>query len=271
MDHQFAPRHGPHRAVSRGGFAASPGAVAHTFSICAVDPETGEAGVAVASRALAVGAMVPYATPHGGAIAIQGCVVPEYGTLGVRWLARGAGASTVMQRLIQRDLPATAADDEQANALFHQEGMCQEGDDFLSDPANQRIVWFGERVRQVGIVDRHGVAAVHQGARLQPCAAARVGEGFACLGNALTGPEVVDAMALAYEQARKADGAMDASLMAALRAGVDAGGDRRGTRAAALLVVRDRGHWTGSDRYRDLRVDDDPQPVAKLAAIFAQF
>jgi uncharacterized Ntn-hydrolase superfamily protein len=246
------------------------GVVAHTFSICAVDPRTGEAGVAVASRALAVGALVPYAAAGAGAIAIQGCVVPEYGKLGLPWLARGASAQDTLDRLLRRDLPTTRDDDAAANLLFTQEGMSVQGEDFYRDPAGRKV-WRGERIRQVGVVDRHGRAAVHSGARLQAVAAARVGEGYACQGNALTGAAVVDEMARAYERAMAAGEPMDRALAAALAAGAAAGGDKRGNRAAALLVMRERGHWSGDDRHRDLRVDDDERPVERLLGILAQF
>lgn len=249
--------------------AAADWRVAHTFSICAVDAKTGEAGVAVSSALPGVGALVPYAQPGAGAIAIQGCVVPMYGRVGLDWLARGASAADTLRQLLDLDLPTTLEDDEATNTLYRREGMTVPGQDFVRDEANRRIIWFGQRMRQVGVVDRAGRAVTHSGAHLQPVAAARAGEGYCCQGNALTGADVVEAMAQAYEKTRNTE-EMAKALAAALLAGVaSGGGDKRGNRAAGLLVVRDRGHWTGSDRYRDLRVDDHDRPVHELSRILA--
>jgi uncharacterized Ntn-hydrolase superfamily protein len=95
------------------------------------------------------------------------------------------------------------------------------------------------------------------------------GEGFACQGNILVGPEVVDEMARAF---RAAEGELVDRLLVALAAGDAAGGDRRGRQSAALLVVRDGGGYDGrNDRYIDLRVDDHTDPVGELARVFAVY
>jgi uncharacterized Ntn-hydrolase superfamily protein len=92
-----------------------------------------------------------------------------------------------------------------------------------------------------------------------------VGEAFACQGNLLAGASVVDAMAQTY---RTSKGELADRLLAALQAGDGAGGDKRGKQSAALLVVRAGGGYGGdNDRYLDLRVDDDEEPIKKLAAL----
>src|SRR5207247_6784303 len=94
----------------------------------------------------------------------------------------------------------------------------------------------------------------------------RVGQGFACQGNILVGPETVAAMAAAYERATEAP--LWERLVAALRAGQAAGGDRRGQQSAALLVVRAGGGYGGrNDRFIDLRVDEHPRPIEELARL----
>ena len=91
-----------------------------------------------------------------------------------------------------------------------------------------------------------------------------MGEGFACQGNILI-PGTVEAMAAAFETARQGPGELADWLVTALAAGQEAGGDSRGRQAAGVLVVRDKGGYGGNnDRYLDLRVDDHPEPIAKL-------
>jgi uncharacterized Ntn-hydrolase superfamily protein len=91
------------------------------------------------------------------------------------------------------------------------------------------------------------------------------GEGYACQGNILAGPEVVNAMVSAFTSAK---GELADRLYAALLAGDTAGGDRRGKQSAGLKVARPNGGYGGdTDRYLDLRVDDDPEPVKRLGQL----
>jgi uncharacterized Ntn-hydrolase superfamily protein len=84
----------------------------------------------------------------------------------------------------------------------------------------------------------------------------------ACQGNILVGPDTVQVMAQTFERSQ---GELADRLVMALAAGQKAGGDRRGQQSAAVLVVRAQGSYGGyNDRYIDLRVDDDPQPIRKL-------
>jgi uncharacterized Ntn-hydrolase superfamily protein len=94
-----------------------------------------------------------------------------------------------------------------------------------------------------------------------------VGDGYACQGNILI-PGTVEAMASAFEGARGGPGELADWLVEALDAGQEAGGDSRGRQAAGVLVVRARGGYGGrTDRYLDLRVDDDPEPIRRLAGL----
>jgi uncharacterized Ntn-hydrolase superfamily protein len=123
----------------------------------------------------------------------------------------------------------------------------------------------GQRgLRQVGMVDRQGQAAAFTGADCYEWAGHIVGDGFACQGNILV-PGTVEAMAAEFEKARRGPGELADWLVAALAAGQAAGGDRRGRQAAGVLVVRENGGYGGkTDRYLDLRVDDDAEPIQKL-------
>jgi uncharacterized Ntn-hydrolase superfamily protein len=237
---------------------------ADTFSICAVDPEKGEAGVAVASRCLSVGALVCYAEPGVGAVATQATVNPDYGPQGLALLRKGVPAQQVVERLVAGDVTVTA-DEPALVERYKGENLNEENVDFFRPAGGGRIIWMTSRMRQLGVVDRSGKAATHNGARIMPWAGSVTGPGFCCQGNLLAGEAVVKSMAKAFEDARRGGQPLVAALMATLVAGDSAGGDKRGKQAAAMLVVRDRGHWSGSDRWCDVRVDDHPEPVAELA------
>jgi uncharacterized Ntn-hydrolase superfamily protein len=127
----------------------------------------------------------------------------------------------------------------------------------------------GRDLRQVGIVDAQGKAAAYTGKGCFEWAGHIIGPGYACQGNILAGPKVVEAMAEAFE---KSEGELAHRLVAALEAGQAAGGDRRGQQSAALLVVREKGGYGGfNDRYVDLRVDDHPEPIKELKRLLSLY
>jgi uncharacterized Ntn-hydrolase superfamily protein len=197
-----------------------------TFSIVAYDPARQEWGVAVQSKFLAVGAVVSWAQAGAGAVATQSYANLTYGPSGLEMMAKGVPAEEAIKAL-------TEADE-------------------------------GRALRQVGLVDRAGRAAAYTGADCHDWAGHIVGEGFACQGNILV-PGTVEAMAARFEAARRGPGELADWLVEALAAGQAAGGDRRGRQAAGVLIVRDKGGYGGNnDRYLDLRVDDDPEPIARL-------
>jgi uncharacterized Ntn-hydrolase superfamily protein len=198
-----------------------------TYSIAAYDADERAWGVAVASKFLAVGAVVSWAQANAGAVATQAFARVSFGPEGLTLMAQGLSAQETLERLLKHDPNAAA--------------------------------------RQVGLVDQRGGAAAHTGADCHVWAGHRVGEGFTCQGNILTGPETLDAMAETYVSAK---GELADRLVAALLAGDSSGGDRRGKQSAAVLVARPNGGYGGdTDRYLDLRVDDDPEPVRKLQSL----
>ncbi len=132
-----------------------------TFSIVAYDPDLAAWGVAVQSKFISVGSVVPFAEAGVGAIATQALANVAYGPQGLAALRGGAGAEETVRRL-------TAADPEREH-------------------------------RQLGIVDGRGRAASFTGSKCLEWAGHEVGNGFACQGNILFGPAVVRAMARAYE------------------------------------------------------------------------
>ena len=159
------------------------------------------------------------------------------------------------------------ADDPKIFEYYAQEKMTEEGVDFIRDKGNRRIIWFTHRIRQVGVVDAQGRAATYDGACNNPIFASLAGDGFSCQGGRLVSKDVVTEMASAFQKARCESKTMLKSLLAALQAGEAMGGDKKGNKAAALLVVREKGHWSGMDRFCDVRVDEDDHAVARLAKL----
>ena len=200
-----------------------------TFSIVARDPQTGELGIAVQSKFLAVGAVVPWARAGVGAIATQSWANTSYGPRGLELLASGLSGDETLARLLESD-----------------EGRAQ---------------------RQVGMVGASGQPVTYTGESCFPWAGGQTGEHYACQGNILVSEETVRAMGRAFEET---SGLLCDRLVAALAAGQAAGGDSRGQQSAALLVVREKGGYSGfNDRFIDLRVDDHPRPIEELARLLA--
>jgi uncharacterized Ntn-hydrolase superfamily protein len=195
-----------------------------TFSIVARDPVTGDLGVAVASKFLAVGSVVPWASAGVGAIATQALANVAYGPAGLEALAAGSDAESVLAGII-------AADDGRAD-------------------------------RQVGIVDANGGAASHTGAGCLSWAGGRVSDGVAIQGNILTGPVVIDEMSSTFGSASgPLPDRLLTALLAGDRAGGDARGRQS---AALLVVRAGGGYGGATDRWIDLRVDDHEDPVVEL-------
>jgi len=199
-----------------------------TFSIVAADPETGEAGVAVASRFFTVGTVVPFAKAGVGAVATQSFANTSYGPRGLELLERGLSAEEVVKVL-------TRPDD-------------------------------GREQRQLGVVAAGGDSATYSGAKCNPWAGGRHGPGYAVQGNILTGEDVVVAMEKAFLETKGKT--LAERLYAAIVAGDAKGGDSRGRQSAALLVVRAKGGYGGfTDRAVDLRVDDHADPIVELGRL----
>jgi uncharacterized Ntn-hydrolase superfamily protein len=116
------------------------------------------------------------------------------------------------------------------------------------------------------VISANGDAASFTGADCHEWAGGKTGENYAVQGNILAGPEVIEAMTEAFENAK---GVLAERLLAALAAGQEAGGDQRGRQSASLLIVRSNWGYGGvSDRFRDVRVDDHPTPIAELERVY---
>jgi uncharacterized Ntn-hydrolase superfamily protein len=199
-----------------------------TYSIVAVDEATGARGVAVASKALCVGAHVPWGRAGFGALATQAWHDLRYGWEGLALLEKGHSAASVVHQL-------TSGDEEAPH-------------------------------RQLGIVDRNGRCASYTGSKCLVWAGGMCGAGYAVQGNLLAGPQVVEAMAATFEAGRGMP--FVHRLVQSLLAGDEAGGDRRGRQSAAVKVWRaEPSDSTDVDVLADLRVDDGPRPVQRLATL----
>jgi uncharacterized Ntn-hydrolase superfamily protein len=204
-------------------------ALVATYSLVACDLDAAQWGVAVQSKFLAVGSVVPWAEPQVGAVATQSYANPRYGPDGLALLRQGLSAGDVVQQL-------TAADDDREQ-------------------------------RQVGIVDAAGRGATFTGSECHDWAGGRAGAGYAAQGNILVSAATVDALAETFESS--AGTPLAERLLRCLAAAQLAGGDRRGQQSASLFVVeRDGGYGNLSDTLVDLRVDDHERPVEELERIY---
>jgi uncharacterized Ntn-hydrolase superfamily protein len=200
-----------------------------TYSIVARDPETGDLGVAVQSKFLAVGAVVPWARAGVGAIATQSFANVAYGPDGLALLVEGHPADDVLERLV-------AADDQREH-------------------------------RQAGIVDARGRAATHTGNECFAWAGGRIGENFAAQGNILADATVVDGLADTFlAGGQPFPELLVACLAAAEEAGGDRRGSES---ASLLIVRDAGGFGGGNDRWVDLRVDQHDDPVGELGRVLA--
>ncbi len=198
-----------------------------TFSIVGFDPSTGDLGVAVASKFLAVGAVVPFARAGVGAVATQSWANTSYGPRGLDLLAAG--------HTPQQAIDALTGADEAASQ------------------------------RQVGIVDAQGRSATFTGATCFAWAGGMAGPNFACQGNILVGEATVQAMAATFPQAQGSLARRLLAVLAAGQdAGGDSRGQES---AALLVVREQGGYGGFNDRMIDLRVDDAARPIDELARL----
>jgi uncharacterized Ntn-hydrolase superfamily protein len=200
-----------------------------TYSIVARDPQTGDFGIAVQSKFLAVGAVVPWARAGVGAIATQAFANVAYGPQGLDLLADGYAADEVLRRLV-------AADD-------------------------------GREHRQVGVVDAQGRSATHTGRDCFAWAGGRTGVNFAAQGNILADAPVVDGLVDTFlAGGQPFPELLVACLAAAEEAGGDRRGRES---ASLLVVRQAGGFGGGNDRWIDMRVDQHEDPIGELARVLA--
>jgi len=199
--------------------------LAHTFSIVARDPITGEMAVGVQSHWFSVGTSVSWAEAGVGAVATQSFTNKSFGIRGLKLLKEGKTAQEALNILLS------------------------------DDP--------GIDVRQVAIVDNKGNVAVHTGKGCVQFAGDLKGEQYSVQSNMMLTNKVPAAMSKAFEASKGKP--LSQRIMAALNAAQSVGGDIRGKQSAAILVVPalSKGEpW--NERTVDLRVDDSADPLKEL-------
>ncbi len=220
---------------------------AHTFSIVARDPQTGDMGAAVQSHWFSVGSIVTWAEPGVGAVATQSFVDASYGPMGLNLMKVGRSAPDALRGLLEADE--------------------------------------GKQVRQVAMVDMQGRVSAWTGCNCVDSAGEfvngadnaakgetpancahpsylRVGKDFSVQANMMLNDKIWGAMAKAYAETK---GDLADRMMAALDAAQAVGGDARGRQSAAIILVKGKasgGPW--DDKLFDLRVEDNPTPLKEL-------
>ncbi|MCM3574097.1 DUF1028 domain-containing protein [Mesobacillus subterraneus] len=199
-----------------------------TFSIVGYDPQEKEWGIAVQSKFLGVGAVVPFAKAGVGAVATQSYANTAYGPQALELMAQGKSAEEVME-LITKDDP-------------------------------------DKEMRQVGLIDAEGNAATYTGTYCYDWAGGVTGKHFAAQGNILVDENTVKAMAETFES--KKGSLAHRLLQALNAGQQNGGDSRGQQSAALLVVKEKGGYGGYNDRYIDLRVDDHPDPITELIRIY---
>ena len=199
-----------------------------TYSIVAIDKESGEMGGAVQSHWFSVGSLVLWAEPGAGIVATQSFVRPEYGPEILKLFATSSASPRfILESLLKKD-------SEQS-------------------------------VRQVGAVNVTGESVSFTGKDCVTYASSIEGDGYAIQANIMANPGVPEAMEKAY---LSTEGSLADRLYAALSAAEALGGDLRGKQSAAMLVVplKKVDNLLSSKIY-DIRVDDSPNPLEELSRL----
>jgi uncharacterized Ntn-hydrolase superfamily protein len=204
-----------------------------TFSLCAIDPATGQSGAAVTTRVPFVGRAVPHVRAGVGAVCTQASTVVEYGPRGLDLLAKGVEPQAVLQQLL--------ASDEQRES------------------------------RQVGVIDMKGRAAAHTGKNNGNWAGSRQGLNYTVQANIMVGPEVVEAVAATFEATEGTGLPLAERMILALEAGQAKGGDRRwgNLQSAAIKIADPNDPGRGGDYIAlAIEVGENPEPVAEMKRIY---
>ena len=205
-------------------FAETPLRPISTYSIVALDAETGQLGVAVQSHWFSVGTVVPWAKAGVGAVATQSIAEPSYGPKGLALMEKGTPADEALQSLLAKDI--------------------------------------GKNVRQVAMVDFQGNVGVHTGSRCISHASHLTGKNYSVQANIMAKSTVPSAMVQAFESTT-GDLAerMLAALDAAEAEGGDLRGRQS---AAMLVVSGEPTGDPWTDRIVDLEVADHENPLIEL-------
>lgn len=204
-----------------------------TFSLCAIDPATGQSGAAVTTRVPFVGRAVPWVRAGIGAVCTQASTMVEYGVRGLDLMARGVEPKDAIAQL-------------------------------LADDA-------GRESRQLGMIDMKGRAAAHTGKGNSYWAGSRQGTNYTVQANIMVGPEVIEAVANTFESTEGTGMPLAERMILALEAGHAKGGDSRwgNLQSAAIRVADPNDPGRGNDFITlAIEVGEHPEPVAEMKRIY---
>ena len=204
-----------------------------TFSLCAIDPATGQSGAAVTTRVPFVGRAVPWVRAGVGAVCTQASTVVEYGPRGLDLLAKSEEPQAVLSQL-------------------------------LADDA-------ARETRQVGVIDMKGRAAAHTGKQNGNWAGSRQGRNYTVQANIMVGPEVVEAVATTFESTEGSGLPLAERMILSLEAGYAKGGDRRwgNLQSAAIKIADPNDPGRGNDYIAlAIEVGEHADPVSELKRIY---
>lgn len=217
------------------GVAIDPDGSPHyaTFSLCAIDPVTGQSGAAVTTRVPFVGRAVPWARAGVGAVCTQASTMVEYGVRGLDLLAKGVEPQAVLDQLLANDAQRES--------------------------------------RQVGVIDMKGRSAAHTGKGNSAWAGSKQGKNYTVQANIMVGPEVVAAVAASFESSEGTGMPLGERMILALEAGQAKGGDKRwgNFQSAAIRVADPNDPGRGND-FLTLAIDvgENAEPVAEMKRIY---
>jgi uncharacterized Ntn-hydrolase superfamily protein len=204
-----------------------------TFSLCAIDPATGQSGAAVTTRVPFVGRAVPHVRAGVGAVCTQASTMVEFGARGLDLIEKGVEPKEIIQQLLAKDE--------------------------------------GRETRQVGVIDMKGRAAAHTGARNGAWAGSKQGLNYTVQANIMVGPEVIEAVAASFEFTAGTGMPLAERMILALEAGQAKGGDKRwgALQSAAIKVADPNVPGRGGDHIAvAIEVGEHPEPVAEMKRIY---
>ena len=204
-----------------------------TFSLCAIDPATGQSGASVTTRVPFVGRAVPHVRAGVGAVCTQASTMVEYGPRGLDLMAKGVAPADAIPQLL--------ADDQQRES------------------------------RQLGMIDMQGRSAAHTGKNNNYWAGSKQGKNYTVQANIMVGPEVVEAVAATFEASEGTGMPLAERMILAMEAGHAKGGDSRwgNLQSAAIKVADPNDPGRGNDHITlAIEVGENPEPVAEMKRIY---
>jgi uncharacterized Ntn-hydrolase superfamily protein len=204
-----------------------------TFSLCAIDPATGQSGAAVTTRVPFVGRAVPHVRAGVGAVCTQASTMVEFGARGLDLIEKGVEPKDIIAQL-------------------------------LADDA-------ARETRQVGVIDMKGRSAAHTGKENGVWAGSRQGLNYTVQANIMVGPEVIEAVALQFESTEGLGMPLAERMILALEAGYAKGGDKRWglLQSAAIKIADPNNPGRGGDHIAlAIEVGEHATPVAEMKRIY---